>query len=92
MKQKKIFPLFGMTAASLVIAIVAGILLLTCAYALPTARMRYHVSLNLPYLEQDGDYYFWAPYHQSTASDGFTDAIMLGNAIYNSATPPFVMH
>lgn len=88
-KKKTALSLLGLSAASLVAAVLAGILLMTCAYALPTARMRYHVSLSLPYIEQEGDFYWWAPYHNSTALDGFTDCIMLGNAIYESEASPF---
>ena len=89
MKKKPALSLLGLSAASLIAAVLAGIILMTCAYALPTARMRYHVSLSLPYIEQDGDFYWWAPYHNSTAMDGFTDSIMLGNAIYDSDASPF---
>jgi len=89
MKQKSVLRPLALTAGSLVIAVLAGILLLTCVYALPTEQMRYHVSLSLPYLQDEGDFYRWAPYHNSTALDGFTDSIMLGSAIYDSSASPF---
>ena len=78
--KKDILPLLLRAALSLLAAILAGVVLLTAVYALPTARMRHNVSISLPYILSEGDRYQWAPYHNGTELDGFTDAIMLGNA------------
>ena len=92
MKQRscpKALSLFSFSVGSLIAAILIGFLLLSCVYALPTARMRRNVKDSLPYIQNENDFYFWAPYHNSTALDGFTDSIMLGNAIYESSASPF---
>ena len=86
--KKDILPLLLRAALSLLAAILAGVVLLTAVYALPTARMRHNVSISLPYILSEGDRYQWAPYHNGTELDGFTDAIMLGNAIYAGSGSP----
>ena len=86
--KKDILPLLLRAALSLLAAILAGVVLLTAVYALPTARMRHNVSISLPYILSEGDRYQWAPYHNGTELDGFTDAIMLGNAIYGGSGSP----
>ena len=88
MNKKDILPLLLRGALSLLAAILAGVVLLTAVYALPTARMRHNVSISLPYILSEGDRYQWAPYHNGTELDGFTDAIMLGNAIYAGSGSP----
>lgn len=87
--KKRIFPKLALSIGRLFAAVLIGFLLLSCAYALPTARMRYHVSLSVPYIQNEGDFYRWAPYHNSAALDSFTDSIMLGSAIYDSSSSPF---
>lgn len=87
-KKKDYLTLLLRSALSLLAAILAGVLLLTAVYALPTARMRHHVSISLPYILSEGDRYQWAPYHNGTELDGFTDAIMLSNAIYDAQGSP----
>lgn len=82
MNQKEKLRLVGLSLGSLMAAILAGILLMTAVYLLPTARMRHNVEISLPYILSEGDRYQWAPYHNGTELDGFTDTIMLGNAIY----------
>ena len=88
MNKKDYLTLLVRSALSLLAAILAGVLLLTAVYALPTARMRHNVSISLPYILSEGDRYQWAPYHNGTELDGFTDAIMLGNAIYDAKGDP----
>ena len=88
MNKKDILPLLLRAALSLLAAILAGVVLLTAVYALPTARMRHNVSISLPYILSEGDRYQWAPYHNGTELDGFTDAIMLGNAVYAGSGSP----
>lgn len=85
MKNQRIWRDAGFALGSLLLAVLAGILLLTAVYALPTDRMRHNVEISLPYLLTEGDRYQWAPYHNGTELDGFTDSIMLGNAIYDGS-------
>ena len=87
-KKKDYLTLCARSALSLLAAILTGVLLLTAVYALPTARMRHNVSISLPYILSEGDRYQWAPYHNGTELDGFTDAIMLSNAIYDAQGSP----
>lgn len=87
-KKKDVFSLLGLSAASLLAAILAGVVLLTAVYALPTRRMRHNVSISLPYILAEGDRYQWAPYHNGTELDGFTDALMLSNAIFEGTGDP----
>ena len=61
MNKKDILPLLLRGALSLLAAILAGVVLLTAVYALPTARMRHNVSISLPYILSEGDRYQWAP-------------------------------
>ena len=82
MKRNKALRNLGLTLGSLLAAILAGAVLMTAVYALPTARMRHNVSISLPYILAEGDRYQWAPYHNGTELDGFTDSIMLLNAVY----------
>ena len=70
MNKKDILPLLLRSALSLLAAILAGVVLLTAVYALPTARMRHNVSISLPYILSEGDRYQWAPYHNGTELDG----------------------
>ena len=88
MKKKDVFSLLGLSVGSLLAAILAGVVLLTAVYALPTRRMRHNVSISLPYLLAEGDRYQWAPYHNGTELDGFTDALMLSNAIFEGTGNP----
>lgn len=88
MKKKDVFSLLGLSVGSLLAAILAGVVLLTAVYALPTRRMRHNVSISLPYILAEGDRYQWAPYHNGTELDGFTDAIMLSNAIFAGTGDP----
>ena len=46
--KKDFLPLLLRSALSLLAAILAGVVLLTAVYALPTARMRHNVSISLP--------------------------------------------
>lgn len=82
--SKKIFSFLYFSIGSLIAAIFVGLFLLYCVYMLPTARMRYNVNRSLTYIQAENDSYMWAPYQKSSALDGFTDSIMLGNAIYES--------
>ena len=48
MKKSSVLSRAGLAAASILGAILAGILLMTAVYALPTARMRHNVEISLP--------------------------------------------
>ena len=88
MTRNKAFRRGLILLASLLASVLAGVVLMTAVYALPTARMRHHVEISLPYILSEGDRYQWAPYHNGTELDGFTDSIMLGTAIYGRSGNP----
>ncbi len=66
----------------LLLSILAGILLMTCVYILPTGRMLTQADRSLPIFENEGTSFCWAPEEKSARLDGFTDAIMLQTAVY----------
>ena len=66
----------------LLLSILAGILLITCVYILPTGRMLTQADRSLPVFENEGTSFCWAPEERSARLDGFTDAIMLQTAVY----------
>lgn len=66
----------------LLLSILAGILLITCVYILPTGRMLTQADRSLPIFENEGTSFCWAPEERSARLDGFTDAIMLQTAVY----------
>lgn len=66
----------------LLLSILAGILLMTCVYILPTGRMLTQADRSLPVFENEGTSFCWAPEEKSARLDGFTDAIMLQTAVY----------
>lgn len=66
----------------LLLSILAGILLMTCVYILPTGRMLTQADRSLPIFENEGTSFCWAPEERSARLDGFTDAIMLQTAVY----------
>jgi len=66
----------------LLLSVLAGILLMTCVYILPTGRMLTQADRSLPIFENEGTSFCWAPEEKSARLDGFTDAIMLQTAVY----------
>ena len=66
----------------LLLSILAGILLMTCVYILPTGRMLTQADRSLPIFENEGTSFCWAPEEKSARLDGFTDAIMMQIAVY----------
>lgn len=66
----------------LLLSILAGILLMTCVYILPTGRMLTQADRSLPVFENEGTSFCWAPEERSARLDGFTDAIMMQTAVY----------
>ena len=67
---------------TLLASILAGILLMTCVYMLPTGRMLTQADRSLPIFENEGTSFCWAPEEKSARLDGYTDAIMLQTAVY----------
>ena len=70
MTRNKAFRRGLILLTSLLASVLAGVVLMTAVYALPTARMRHHVEISLPYILSEGDRYQWAPYHNGTELDG----------------------
>lgn len=73
---------------SILAAILAGILLLASVYALPTERMRRNASTGIQNYETEGDHYGLAYDLGAVTLDGFTDAIMINNAVYPGSGNP----
>lgn len=67
---------------SLVLAICIGTVTMIAVYCLPTRRMNDNVGHSLYIIEGEGNRFTWAPGYAGTGLDGYTDAIMLGNAVY----------
>lgn len=78
--------LFGKAALKcclvLLASILAGIVLMSCVYMLPTGRMLTQADRSLPIFENEGTSFCWAPEEKSARLDGFTDAIMMQIAVY----------
>ena len=76
----------------LVIAAVAGFLLIVGVYALPKTRMVNNINRSKELLETEGNYRYWAADVLNTQSDNFTDSLMAdiainpgtGNLLYDS--------
>ncbi|MBQ9327050.1 MAG: hypothetical protein IJ225_00760 [Solobacterium sp.] len=66
---------------TIVIAAVAGWLLIIGVYALPRGRMVSNIERSRSLLETDGSYSFWASELLNTQSDNFTDWLMADTAI-----------
>lgn len=66
----------------LLLSVLAGILLMTCVYILPTGRMLTQADRSLPIFENEGTSFCWAPEEKSARLDGYTDAIMMQIAVY----------
>ena len=65
----------------LVIAAVAGFLLIVGVYALPKTRMVNNINRSKELLETEGNYRYWATDVLNTQSDNFTDSLMADIAI-----------
>ena len=65
----------------LVIAAVAGFLLIVGVYALPKTRMVNNINRSKELLETEGNYRYWAADVLNTQSDNFTDSLMADIAI-----------
>ncbi|MBQ1440124.1 MAG: hypothetical protein IIZ10_10570, partial [Solobacterium sp.] len=60
----------------IVIAAVAGFLLIVGVYALPKTRMVNNINRSKELLETEGNYRYWAADVLNTQSDNFTDSLM----------------
>jgi len=84
MTQVKIFSKFLLSLlVRVLIAILAGALLLTAVYLLPTAPMEDHLAESAATFEKEGTYpvlFSWC----TSQLDNYTDAIILQNAAHNS--------
>lgn len=74
-----------LAAVSLVLAICIGTAAMIAVYCLPTWRMNDRVAWSLEIVENEGHRFTWAPGYADSGLDGFTDAIMLGNAVYRGS-------
>ena len=80
--------LFSYILPSIIIVLIAiafGFFLLTISYLIPTERMVQHLLASSDILQREGNYYTWSG--EPTMTDGFTDSIMLGHAVYNGGAP-----
>lgn len=84
----------------LFLSVIIGTILMIAVYLLPVSRMRENARKSLTIYELEGDYYQWAPGHESSQLDNFTDSLMLNNAIflgrdsviYDAMTNPYVTY
>ena len=82
----------------LIIAAVAGFLLIVGVYAIPKTRMVNNINRSKELLESEGSYRYWAADLLNTQSDNFTDSLMAdtainpgtGNLIYDSMINAYV--
>lgn len=74
-------------AAAFAAVLFLGTLLLTAVYLLPTEGMKKHVGESLDNFMDEGDNPFLIPGYKGSSLDNSTDAIMLGNAVFDSERP-----
>lgn len=74
-----------LAAVSLVLAVCIGTAAMIAVYCLPTRRMNDNIGKSLDILEVERHRFTWAPGYAGTGLDGYTDAIMLGNAVYRGS-------
>lgn len=68
----------------LIISILAGAAALCLVYCLPVKPMQAHMSEGIEAFVQEGDNPFLIPGYKGSSLDNYTDAIMLGNAVFES--------
>lgn len=88
MRSKTIRSVLLLTLGSLLIGILSGFFLMTCAYALPTWRMRTNVTESIASIDTEGGSFYWAPGYPGARLDGYTDSIMLQNAVFEGTGNP----
>ena len=88
MRNRKIWSVPVLCAGCLLCAILAGCLLMTCVYALPTGRMLTNVAESFESIDTEGGSFSWAPGYPGARLDGFTDNIMMQNAVFQGTGNP----
>lgn len=71
----------------MVVGILAGTMGLCLVYCLPVETMQDHMSESVDSFMQEGDNPFLLAGYKGSSLDNWTDAIMLGNAVYKSELP-----
>ena len=69
--------------------LVAGTLALMAVYCLPVRPIQEHVRVSVDAFLEEGDNPFVLPGYKGASLDNTTDAIMLGNAVYQSEFPVY---
>ena len=69
--------------------LVASTLALTAVYCLPVRPIQEHVRVSVDAFLEEGDNPFVLPGYKGSSLDNTTDAIMLGNALYQSELPAY---
>lgn len=69
--------------------LVAGTLALTAVYCLPVRAIQEHVRVSVDAFLEEGDNPFVLSEYKGSSLDNTTDAIMLGNAVYQSDLPAY---
>lgn len=88
MQPKKLLRSIGICIGSVLLAIVIGCILMTCAYVMPTYRMLPHVVQSEDTIDLEGSYYWWAPGYPISRLDGFTDNVMMQTAVFETTESP----
>lgn len=79
---KSKFPNLQKSILTIVIAVIGSFILMVLAYCLPTQRIRNNVHKDHDRLEAEGTYYQWKEGYKSNQADGYTDASLYMNAMY----------
>lgn len=82
MNNRKILDVCLRAVLALVAALLAAVLLMTAVYALPVGPMQKNAKRGLENLQTEGRSYCLSEGYDNTALDGYTDAIMVNNAVY----------
>ena len=69
--------------------LVSGTLALMAVYCLPVRPIQEHVRVSVDAFLEEGDNPFVLPGYKGASLDNTTDAIMLGNAVYQSEFPVY---
>ena len=81
--MRKAVGIIGYIVASLVIASICGVLLMTAVYLIPTERIRENVSASAAIIDKEGMVGSYIPWMTSTRLDNYSDVIMLSEAAYD---------
>ena len=88
MRKNKLSVHILLGAVSLLLAIVLGTAAMIAVYCLPTRRMNDNVGKSQEIQHSEQSRFTWAPGYAGTGLDGYTDAIMLGNAVFRGTGDP----